>query len=150
MNRIARPQTTFEIASFLVVDDDAINIMSMRRTMKKLGLANPVHVASNGLEALDILRGTDGAAALRPPYIIILDLNMPKMSGHEFLVELRNDAGLQTAVVFIMSTSDAPRDVEEAYRANAAGYILKDGSPESFREALDMIGSFSEVVTLPG
>lgn len=140
---------THSTVSFLLVDDDIVSVMSMKRTIKKLRLLNPVVVAGDGLEALDILRTTGEDAILLHPYIVILDLNMPRMSGHAFMKEIRNDPALQETIVFIMSTSDSPHDVEEAYRANVAGYILKDGKPNTFRDALTLLGTYSEVVLLP-
>ena len=135
--------------SFLLVDDDIVSVMSMKRTIKKLRFLNPVVVASDGLEALQILRQTDTDSQLHQPYIVILDLNMPRMSGHAFMREIRNDPELADTIVFIMSTSDSPQDIAEAYRANVAGYILKDGKPNTFRDALEMLGTYSELVLLP-
>lgn len=136
-------------ASFLIVDDDIVSVMSMKRMIKKLRLLNPVVVASDGLEALGILRTTGENATLESPYIVILDLNMPRMSGHDFMKEIRGDPALSDTIVFIMSTSDAPEDIDGAYRANVAGYILKDGRPDTFREALEFLGAYSQVVLLP-
>lgn len=135
--------------SFLIVDDDAVSVMSMQRMFKKLRLLNPVQVAGDGLEALDILRQTNAPGGLQSPFIVVLDLNMPRMTGHEFLKELRDDPNLLDTTVFVMSTSDSPRDIEEAYRAHVAGYILKDGNPDTFRDALEMLGTYSEIVRLP-
>ncbi|MCF2872068.1 response regulator [Octadecabacter sp. G9-8] len=135
--------------SFLLVDDDIVSIMSMKRTIKKLRLLNPVVVAGDGLEALDILRQTGDVPEIKHPFIVILDLNMPRMSGHAFMKEIRNDPALSDTIVFIMSTSDSAQDVEEAYRANVAGYILKDGKPNTFRDALELLGTYSEIVLLP-
>lgn len=140
---------TYAVANFLVVDDDIVSIMAIQRAMKKLGLANPLHVAANGIEALEILRGTASRPALAPPFVIILDLNMPRMSGHELLEELRRDDTLASAVVFVLTSSSSPVDIADAYRANIAGYIVKDATTENFREALNMIGLFAEVVMLP-
>lgn len=135
--------------SFLIVDDDVVSVMSMQRMFKKLRLLNPVHVAGDGLEALEVLRKKNTPGALQSPFIVVLDLNMPRMTGLEFLKELRDDPSLLDTTVFVMSTSDSPRDIEEAYRAHVAGYILKDGSPDSFREALELLGTYSEIVRLP-
>lgn len=135
--------------SFLIVDDDIVSVMSMKRMIKKLRLLNPVVEAGDGIEALEILRATGDDAPLKFPYIVILDLNMPRMSGHDFMKELRNDPALSDTIVFMMSTSNAPADIDEAYRANVAGYILKDGKPDLFREALELLGTYSEIVLLP-
>lgn len=136
--------------SFLIVDDDVVSVMSMQRMFKKLRLVNPVLVAGDGLEALEILRQANAPeGGLQSPFIVILDLNMPRMTGHEFLKEIRDDPNLLDTTVFVMSTSDSPRDIEEAYRAHVAGYILKDGRPDTFRDALELLGTYSEIVRLP-
>lgn len=135
--------------SFLIVDDDVVSVMSMQRMFKKLRLVNPVQIAGDGLEALDILRQANAPGGLQSPFIVVLDLNMPRMTGHEFLKEIRDDPSLLDTTVFVMSTSDSPRDIEDAYRAHVAGYILKDGRPDTFRDALEMLGTYSEIVQLP-
>lgn len=138
-----------QAVSFLIVDDDVVSVMSMQRMFKKLRLLNPVQVAGDGLEALDILRQANAPGGLQYPFIVVLDLNMPRMTGHEFLKEIRDDPTLTDTTVFVMSTSDSPHDIDEAYRAHVAGYILKDGRPDSFRDALELLGAYSEIVQLP-
>ncbi len=134
---------------FLIVDDDLVSVMAIKRALKKLKIVNPVEVAKDGQEALAILRGKDGGTQLSPPYLVTLDLNMPRMNGFEFLDEVRRDPLLQRAVIFVLSTSDAPTDVAAAYASNIAGYIVKDDLGDSFVKALDMIDSYSKVVELP-
>ncbi|MDA8747599.1 response regulator [Litoreibacter sp.] len=134
---------------FLIVDDDRVSIMAIKRALKKLKIVNPVRVAHDGEEALNILRGECGASKMLPPYLITLDLNMPRMDGLEFLDEVRNDARLHRAVIFVLSTSDAPKDIDAAYAQNIAGYIVKDDLGDSFVKALDMIDAYSKVVELP-
>ncbi|QGX98503.1 DNA-binding response regulator [Roseovarius faecimaris] len=134
---------------FLIVDDDQVSVMAIKRALKKLRILNPILVARDGREALDILRGASGEDGLPPPFLVTLDLNMPRMNGFEFLEELRQDKSLNRAVVFVLSTSDAPTDIAHAYDSNVAGYIVKDDLGDSFLRALDMIDSFSKVVELP-
>lgn len=138
-----------EPVSFLIVDDDKVSVMSMQRVIRKLRLINPVKVAKDGLEALEILSRVNSPGELQSPYIVILDLNMPRMSGHEFLKVIREDPALKDTIVFVVTTSDAPHDVKAAYASHVAGYILKDHGPESFRDALELLGAYSEVVLLP-
>lgn len=140
---------SYAIAKFVVVDDDQVCVMAVQRTLKKLGLVNPVHIASNGEEALAILRGGDGRSALEPPYVVIIDLNMPRMGGLEFVDAVRSDDRLKRTVIFVMTTSNSPNDIDKAYARNIAGYILKDGFHESFERALGMIDSFARAVVLP-
>ena len=117
--------------------------------MKKLKLANDVHVAVDGIEALALLRGVDGKTAIEPPFIIILDLNMPRMNGLEFLDELRRDPALSSAIVFVLTTSDATPDVTAAYAKNIAGYVVKEEAYETFRKVLDMLDCYAKLVVLP-
>lgn len=152
MNSLAT-KPVFDICTspinFLLVDDDQVSIMAIKRALKKLKIINPVTVARDGEEALQILRGECGQDGLLPPYLITLDLNMPRMDGFEFLEQVRKDPALHRAVIFVLSTSDAPKDIDAAYAKNIAGYIVKDNLGNSFVRALDMIDSYSKVVELP-
>lgn len=137
-------------ATFLLVDDDMISIMAMKRALKKLKIVNKTMVAKDGQEALDILRAAaaDFSEGL-PPFIVTLDLNMPRMNGLEFLESVRADPDLQRIVVFVFSTSDMPHDIQAAYSQNVAGYLVKENASETFSEALEMLGSYSRIVELP-
>ena len=146
-------ETFFDIKTepvkILIVDDDQVSIMAIKRALKKLKILNPLTVARDGQEALDILRGSFGKDQLLPPFLVTLDLNMPRMNGFEFLEEIRNDPALHRAVIFVLSTSDAPTDIANAYDSNIAGYIVKDDLGDSFVRALDMIDSYTKIVEMP-
>ena len=132
--------------TFLVVDDDDVAIMGMQRAIRKLDLANPVEIARNGEEALERLRAQDGVART---YIVTLDLNMPRMGGLEFLGAVRDDERLQDAIIFVVTTSDAPTDIAAAYAQNIAGYIVKDNAYETLKSALGLLRAYTNVVRLP-
>ena len=100
---------TTSTVKFLIVDDDMVSVMAIKRPLKKLKIVNPVQVAKDGQQALEILRGEKNGAEFTPPFLVTLDLNMPRMNGFEFLEEIRKDYSLQRAVIFVLSTSDAPR-----------------------------------------
>lgn len=134
---------------FLIVDDDQVSVMAIKRALKKLKIVNPVSVAKDGQQALNLLRGECGEDQILPPYLVTLDLNMPRMDGFEFLTEVRGDPKLHQAVIFVLSTSDAPEDVDAAYEQNIAGYIVKDDLGNSFVKALDMIDTYARIVELP-
>ncbi|ASJ76739.1 response regulator [Granulosicoccus antarcticus] len=134
---------------FLVVDDDEICIMAIKRAMKKLGIANPMSSANNGIEALEILNGALDPDAPLPRYVLLLDLSMPKMGGLELLEKLRADPLLKKLVVFVLTTSDAPKDITAAYEKNIAGYIVKDNLSETISKALSMLDGYSRLVVLP-
>ena len=135
--------------TFLIVDDDDVAIMGMRRAIRKLDLANPVEVARNGAEALEMLRA-GGEKGIEKPYVVTLDLNMPRMGGLQFLDEIRQDTSLHDAVIFVVTTSEAPTDIAAAYAKNIAGYIVKDNAYETLKSALGMLKAYMMVVRLPG
>lgn len=134
---------------FLIVDDDQVSVLAIKRALKKLKIINPVQVARDGREALDLLQAELNETPTLPPYLVTLDLNMPRMNGFEFLEKVREDPALHRLVIFVLSTSDAPADVANAYDNNIAGYIVKDNLGDSFVKALDMIDCFSKVVEFP-
>lgn len=134
----------------LMIDDDDVDCMNVQRAFKKSNVLNPLSIAHNGLEALDKLRGENGEEKLSPmPRIIILDINMPKMNGLEFLKELRADNELRTISVFIMTTSNDDKDRVEAYNYNVAGYIVKPITFENFVSAISILNNFWMLNEMP-
>ena len=135
--------------TILLVDDDDVDVESIRRALKKAKIANPVVVAHDGVDALDALRGTGGRERVASPYVVLLDLNMPRMSGLEFLDEIREDTALRRAVVFVLTTSNAERDRAAAYDRLIAGYMVKSRVGQDFLDLLSMLGAYWKVVELP-
>ena len=111
--------------TILLVDDDDVDVRIVKRALSKEQINNPLVVARDGVEALEVLRGNDKNPALQHPLLILLDLNMPRMGGLEFLQELRSDRRLAKSIVFVLTTSNDQRDREAAYNSNVAGYLLK-------------------------
>ncbi len=111
--------------SILVVEDDEIDTEALTRFFRKQNINNKIFYASNGIEALDILRGESNKEKISPPYVILLDINMPLMNGVELLAELRSDEKLKTSIVFMLTTSPREEDKRITYSLNAAGYFLK-------------------------
>jgi len=138
-----------ETAHLLHVEDDDLCIMGMARAFKMARIANPLSFAHDGIDALEMLRGTDGRERFPRPYLILLDLNMPRMGGLEFLNELRKDEALKRSIVFIMSTSGADEDKVNAYNLGAAGYILKTNPANAFLEATALLDAYWRVVEFP-
>jgi CheY-like chemotaxis protein len=138
-----------DLATVLLVDDDIIDVMAIRRAFKTLRINNTLVTAGDGIEALDRLRGTNGLTKVPRPHIVLLDLNMPRMGGVEFLEELREDPDLCRTVVFVMTTSGASEDRVRAYQMNIAGYLLKQYSGRSFVDAIGMLRHYWSVVQLP-
>jgi CheY-like chemotaxis protein len=133
----------------LHVEDDDLCIMGLQRAFKAAKIANAISFAYDGVEALDMLRGTNGRPRMSRPYLILLDLSMPRMGGIEFLQELRQDQDLRKSVVFIMTTSNADEDKVAAYNLGVAGYILKSNPANAFLEATALLDTYWRVVEFP-
>lgn len=133
----------------LLIEDDEVDVIKVRRAFEKNKLPHPLHVSENGLDALQFLRSKSGEAPSDFPGIILLDLNTPKMNGIEFLRELRTDPRLKHLVVVVLTTSQDERDVVAAYGYNVAGYIVKPVSFQEFVDALSRINSYWSLCELP-
>jgi CheY-like chemotaxis protein len=133
--------------NILLVEDDEVDVMTVQRAFKKGNITNPLFIANNGVEALAMLRGEPGKPSLIPAErrIILLDLNMPKMNGLEFLHELRADTNLGHIPVIVLTTSNEERDRVQAYELNVAGYILK---PVTFSIFVDLMVTLNKYWTL--
>ena len=140
---------TDDIINILLVEDDDVDAEAVRRAFDENDLPNPIRRAENGLEALEILRGTGTIAPMERPFLVLLDLNMPKMNGIEFLHELRCDESLAESVVFVLTTSNDDRDKWATYREHIAGYLIKSNVGEEFDELISLLTSFWSVVEPP-
>lgn len=129
----------------LLVEDDEVDIMNVERCFRKQNIQHRLQIAHDGLEALDYLRSANG----KLPQVIILDINMPRMNGLEFLGELRSDPALCNLTVFVMSTSSNHTDKTNAYRYNIAGYIIKPLTAEEFGNSLQMLMRFFDICEFP-
>ena len=127
--------------SVLLVEDDVFDTMTAEKSFAKFSVPHQLHTAFNGEEALDLLLGRNGTEALRPlPEVILLDLNMPRMNGIEFLTELRASAELAHIPVFITTTSGMDEDRLSADNLGVSGYILK---PLDFESTADLADSLT-------
>jgi len=129
--------------NFLLIEDDQVDVKNVKRAFKKHNISNPLFVAGNGEEAMRMLKGNGSDPVIvPPPQIILLDLNMPKMNGIEFLQELRKDPNLKSISVFVLTTSDEEKDKLEAYNLNIAGYVLKPIEFDQFMEAIKTLNAY--------
>ncbi|RYU81610.1 response regulator [Hymenobacter persicinus] len=127
--------------SVLLVEDDFFDTMTVKKSFEKFSVQHHLHTAFNGLEALDMLLGRNGMEAISPlPEVILLDLNMPKMNGHEFLTEIRQHEDLRHIPVFVITTSAMDVDRLSAQNLGVEGYIIK---PLDFETSTDMVDSIS-------
>lgn len=128
--------------NILLVDDDELDIMNVRRAFQKEKIDYPLFLAGDGLKALEVLRG---GTIPRERRLVLLDINMPRMNGIEFLRELRADPELHATSVVVLTTSNEDRDKIEAYDLNVAGYLLK---PVRFVAFVDIMATLNRYWTL--
>lgn len=132
--------------NILLVEDDQVDVMNVKRAFEKNRIANPLYVAGDGLEAFEMLRA---GKVPRERRIILLDLNMPRMNGIEFLRALRADPELMLTPVVVLTTSDDERDKINAYNLNVAGYLLKPVTFINFVEVMAALNKYWTLVELP-
>jgi CheY-like chemotaxis protein len=135
--------------NFLLVEDDEVDVMNVQRAFRKRNIGNPLTVAVDGAEALSILRGESSRSMPKQRRVILLDLNMPRMNGLEFLRELRADETLRHETVVVLTTSEGDQDRIDAYRLNVAGYIVKPVTGEGFMDAMVALNRYWSVSELP-
>jgi CheY-like chemotaxis protein len=134
------------VTNILLVEDDDIDVMNIRRAFQKGNLRNPLFHADDGLVALEMLRGD---TLPRDRRLVLLDLNMPRMSGIEFLAELRADPELRSTSVVVLTTSDAERDRIEVYNFHVAGYLLKPVRFIAFVEIMSTLNRYWTLMEMP-
>lgn len=129
---------TIQHLSILLVVDDAVDVMTVKRAFKEGHIVNPLQVVSNGLQALQFLRheGDFANQATERPRMILLDLNMPIMNGIEFLHVVKADDNLKTIPIVVLTTSKHERDLVESYQLGVAGYVLK---PVDFLQFVEVV-----------
>lgn len=120
--------------NILLIEDDAIEIMKFNRVMKSLNMTHKIVEAHNGEEALNLLKEKDLV-----PDIIILDLNMPKLDGKEFLQILKSDEVLKYIPSIVLTTSGNLKDVKECYSIGIAGYILKPLKYDDYKNRISSL-----------
>ncbi len=132
-------------ATILIIDDDIVDTKVMLKALKKSKISNEIICAENGEEGLEILRKHQDEKT----FVVLLDLNMPRMDGHEFLETIRADHNLKSTIVFVVTTSNDDIDKWKAYQKNISGYILKENVAEDFIKKIIMLDYFLLAVELP-
>jgi CheY-like chemotaxis protein len=134
------------VLHILLVEDDEVDVMNVKRAFEKNKILNPLYVASNGLEALSMLREGKVPQARR---LVLLDLNMPGMGGIEFLRELRADPKLRLTPVVVLTTSGDEKDRIDAYDFHVAGYLRKPVEFPNFMELTAALNKYWTLVEMP-
>lgn len=142
-----------EPLNVLLVEDDTVDVMNVKRAFKIKQIAFPLTIASNGFEAITILRNainqSDNFCLFSTRRIILLDLNMPCMNGFEFLKTLRDEPILKRIPVVVLTTSDNEDDRKQAYQFNVAGYILKSVAFPQFAERMAALTHYWSLCRMP-
>ena len=133
----------------LLVEDNSVDQEAVRRAFRHHRIANPIHLATDGVDALDCLRGAAGRKQLPRPYLILLDLNMPRLGGIDMLRRLRADPALHDSIVFILTTSKRDEDIVASYDLNVAGYVLKSEVGAEFTRLVRLLDHYWCVVQFP-
>jgi CheY-like chemotaxis protein len=129
----------------LLIEDDNVDVMTVERVFRDLKIANQLVSTSNGEQALEYLR-TNGN---KKPCVILLDLNMPKMNGTEFLKIVKKDESLKKIPVVVLTTSSQQEDVVESFELGAAGYMVKSVDYGKFVETIRTINLYWTLSELP-
>lgn len=132
--------------NILLIEDDEVDCINIQRTFKKLSISNPLYTVNDGVEALEFL---DEKGEELKPLLILLDLNMPRMDGHEFLVELRKRKEFAITPVVVLTTSNDEEDKRKAYENTVAGYIVKPVDPMDFIERTAVLGKYWTLCEIP-
>lgn len=132
-------------ATILVVEDDENDLFLLKRAFAKAKVTNPIHAARDGEEAIAFLSRIDGTPGTpRPdlPVLVLLDLKLPRLSGHEVLTWIRSNEHVRRLPVVVLTSSDEPRDVNRAYDAGANSYLVKPGDPARILELANSVGTY--------
>lgn len=141
--------TATPFLTVLLVEDDDVAAESVVRGLARLNCDFPVVWAEDGAAALRALRGEDPGREVPRPRVVLLDLNMPRMDGFEFLQRLRADPQLHDEVVFVLTTSNIDTDRTRAYQENIAGYMVKAAVGPQFAKLTQLLMSYRTAVVLP-
>lgn len=133
------------VKPILLVEDDKVDAMTIKRALKEIKVTNRLDIARNGEEALEFLRNDKN----EKPGIILLDLNMPKMNGIEFLKEVKQDDILKSIPVVVLTTSKEEQDRVESFKLSVAGYMIKPVDYLKFVEVMKTINMYWTLSELP-
>lgn len=130
----------------LLVEDDEVDVLTVQRALTELKIRNELMVAGNGEEALEILRSEKAPR----PALILLDLNMPRMNGLEFLRAAREEGVARGIPIVVLTTSRQDQDIFDGFDLNVAGYMIKPVDFRKFVEVMQAIDLYWTLSELPG
>lgn len=143
------PLLTTKPLNILLVEDDDGDAKAIQRAFHKAKIANLILRAVDGIEALEMLKGAKGRGQAPRPYILLVDLNMPRMNGIQFIQALRDDVDLHQSIIFVLTTSKRDEDKVAAYDLNVAGYIVKETAGRDFLDLAQLVDCYWRIVEMP-
>jgi len=135
---VERVTVASDLGEILLVDDDCVDVMVVKRVLRELGVTNELVCAADGEEALAYLRGLESGT----PRVILLDLNMPRMNGIEFLQAMKAEERFRRIPVVIVTTSEEQQDLTKSFELGVAGYVVKSSNYREFRQKMGMIEQY--------
>lgn len=135
--------------TILLAEDDDIDAQTVTRGLASARIANPLVRVRDGVEALELLRGTNNCKKLEPPYVMLVDIRMPRLDGLGLVRAVRADPNLQRTIIFMLTTSESDRDRAAAYDSHVAGYIVKSDTEGQYHRLASMIQYFLMIVAPP-
>ena len=140
--------TVQEAPDVLVVEDNPDDVELTLRALRRMNLTNPVRVARDGVEALELLLG-DGTSRPPLPRVVLLDLKLPRVGGLEVLARLREEERTRTLPVVVLTSSREEPDVKKAYALGVNSYVVKPVEFEKFVDAVGKVGQYWLLLNLP-
>lgn len=136
----------------LIAEDDSGHARLIERNLTRAGLNNQIEGFANGQEILDFLflQGEARQRIQDTPYLLLLDIRMPKVDGAEVLRQIKQDPELRKIPVLMLTTTDDPREVERCHALGCSNYIVKPVDYDKFAEAIKQLGLFITLVQVPG
>ena len=135
--------------NILLVEDDDGDAKAILRAFQKTKIANKILRVVDGIEALDILKGTNGKERIKTPYIMLVDLNMPRMNGIQLIKAVREDPEIHQSIVFVLTTSSRDEDKTASYDLNVSGYIVKSTAGQDFLNLVNLVDCYWRIVEMP-
>ncbi len=135
--------------TILLAEDDDIDAKTVTRGLASARIANPLVRVRDGVEALELLRGTNNNKKLEPPYLLLVDIRMPRLDGLGLVRAIRADPNLQRTIIFMLTTSESDRDRAAAYDSHVAGYIVKSDTEDQYHRLASMIEYYLMIVAPP-
>ena len=131
--------------TILLIEDDDVDAIGLKRSFSKIGLENEVVRAKNGKEALNLLK----TEKVSHPFIILLDLNMPMMDGLEFLTYLREYEKFKNSLVFVLTTSKSEQDIQLSFDKHVAGYFIKNEVGSGYDAIVEFLDAYIKIAHFP-